>query len=71
MGPSDLSPRFTANLKNESWTAIGGLKEQTAAFEEMVIRRKMADCGGNASKAARLLGISRATLYKKLEKTGE
>ena len=68
IGPEDLSSRFTEVARGEAWDRSGNLKDQVAAFEDITIRRKVAECGGNASKAARMLGISRATLYKKLEK---
>jgi transcriptional regulator with PAS, ATPase and Fis domain len=68
VGPEDLSPRFIASSKNDAWTRSGLLKDRVQYFEESVIRRTVAECGNNSSKAARVLGISRATLYKKLEK---
>ncbi|PLX94852.1 MAG: sigma-54-dependent Fis family transcriptional regulator, partial [Desulfuromonas sp.] len=37
--------------------------------EQEQIRQAMIRCGGNKAKAARLLGISRQTLYRKLEES--
>jgi transcriptional regulator of acetoin/glycerol metabolism len=36
------------------------------ALSRVAVDRAMADCGGNFSEAARRLGISRNTLYRKL-----
>ncbi|WP_312795243.1 helix-turn-helix domain-containing protein, partial [Tianweitania sp.] len=35
-----------------------------------VLQRALARAGGNVSAAAKLLGISRATMHRKLNKTG-
>jgi two-component system response regulator HydG len=40
------------------------------AYECVAIERAMAECGGDASAAARRLGIGRSTLYRKLDKHG-
>ncbi len=66
IGPEDLSPRFNTNKKRDLFSQDGTLKSQVAIFEDMTIRSAMEKCGGNASKTAKILGISRATLYKKL-----
>jgi transcriptional regulator of acetoin/glycerol metabolism len=39
-------------------------------LETVAIRQAVADCGGNISAAARRLGISRNTLYRKCKKQG-
>jgi transcriptional regulator with PAS, ATPase and Fis domain len=40
------------------------------ALEEHAIRQAMKREGGNVSRAARALGISRASLYRRMEKYG-
>jgi two-component system, NtrC family, response regulator len=46
------------------------LKEVRALAERQAIVRALARCGDNVSQAARLLGVSRPTLYSLLEKHG-
>ena len=44
--------------------------ETLAGTESEQIRRVLAATGGNKSRAAKVLGIERKTLYRKLEKMG-
>ena len=41
-----------------------------AQAEEMVIRAAMREANNNKNEAAKLLGVHRTTLYKKLEEYG-
>lgn len=46
---------------------------ETGGFEEgerAVLRQALARCGGNVAAAARLLGIGRATMYRRMERAG-
>lgn len=48
-------------------------REEAPSFkdsERAVLRRALAQADGSATKAAQLLGISRATFYRRLEKSG-
>ncbi len=56
-----------APLPAESGTTLPGM---VALLEETEIRRALHRAGGNKSKAAELLGISRFALQRKLEKYG-
>ncbi len=49
--------------------AIRPLSEQVAQVERAAIAAALAATGGNKAAAAKLLGISRATLYERLEMT--
>ena len=44
--------------------------ETLADTEADQIRRVLAAAGGNKSRAAKILGIERKTLYRKLERMG-
>ncbi len=46
------------------------LRHSRAAAERTLIQRALASSGGNRSRAANALGISRVTLYKKMQKYG-
>ena len=47
--------------------AYGTLREETARFERQVLQAVLEQCGGSREKAARRLGISRRTFYRKWE----
>jgi DNA-binding NtrC family response regulator len=49
--------------------ALRPLAEQVAELEQRAIEAAMAATSGNKLAAARLLGISRAKLYERLEST--
>jgi len=48
----------------------GTLKEQVESAEKKAVTRALADCSGNVSAAAEQLGLSRAGLYKMLDRLG-
>jgi DNA-binding NtrC family response regulator len=58
--------------------SVGGQRSPSASFENMsiddveavLIRKVMRRCDGNVSHAAEALGISRAALYRRIEKYG-
>jgi transcriptional regulator of acetoin/glycerol metabolism len=47
-----------------------GTAENLEGAERGVLQRALARCGGNVSAAARALGVSRATLHRKLRRAG-
>jgi DNA-binding NtrC family response regulator len=46
------------------------LPSATLRFEELLIRRALARCGGNRAEAARMLNIHRQMLYTKMKRLG-
>jgi DNA-binding NtrC family response regulator len=50
--------------------AEGPQARSLAAMEKDHVARVLRDCGGNVTKAAKVLGIDRATLYNKLKRYG-
>ncbi len=55
-------PRNASDFRLEPFDLEGFLKE----IEEELIRMALAQCGGNKTRAARLLGISRGGLHRRL-----
>ena len=49
--------------------SIGGLLRNSAE-EERLVRDAVERCNGNISAAAKMLGVSRPTLYDKMKKYG-
>jgi two-component system, response regulator RegA len=67
--PAEGDQIIAAFNRSSSLPATGGEPEQVpslARVEWEHINRVLADCGGNVSKAARLLGIHRRSLQRKL-----
>jgi two-component system response regulator HydG len=50
--------------------AVPALPLSLAAYERAALERALAECGGDASAAARRLGIGRSTFYRKLATHG-
>ena len=65
--PPDTLPSADLPLRT---VAAGDLSDIMADTEAVVIRKVLAEQGGNASRTARTLHIARATLYEKLRKYG-
>jgi sigma-54 dependent transcriptional regulator, acetoin dehydrogenase operon transcriptional activator AcoR len=75
--PEDFLDQFreampAANKEGKSSSATAALDrtESLDSLEAEAIRQAVADCGSNMSAAARRLGISRNTLYRKLRQLG-
>ncbi len=67
IGVEDLE---LTQLMARSLPAGGSLKEARKDLEREIVSRVLAESKGNISKAARVLGISRPTLYELIEKYG-
>ncbi len=65
--PPDTLPSADLPLRA---VAAGDLSDIMADTEAVVIRKVLAEQGGNVSRTARTLHIARATLYEKLRKYG-
>ena len=71
-GVEQIAPPVPAPLATlVTPSAIRPLGEQVAQLERQAIAAAMAATGGNKVAAARLLGISRAKLYERLEELSE
>lgn len=58
--------KFSENLENPAHKAGDPSANTLAEVEKMLVRNVLQECGGNKTKAAQKLGITRKTLYRKL-----
>ncbi len=63
-------PAAVLALSPAAVASLGGLVEARRRFEAACIRRCLDETGGNVSAAARLLGIDRTNLHKKIQAYG-
>jgi DNA-binding NtrC family response regulator len=74
VGPADLDPRYRSSptpLPGRAATDNGAPREATQSLdreanEKRLLREALVQAGGNRTKAAELMGISRRTLHRKL-----
>lgn len=69
LNPS-LEPKTKATLVPSAFQGVEPLKDFLRVQEAAYLSRALAHAGGDKEKAAELLGISLATLYRKLAETG-
>ena len=69
--PQDLDPRFTTVLSSENSVSSGKPSLSKEENEKNLLRNALLEAHGNRTKAADLLGISRRTLHRKLERWPE
>ena len=69
--PLDLDPRFTTVFSSESSVNSGKPSLSKEENEKNLLRNALLEAHGNRTKAADLLGISRRTLHRKLERWPE
>jgi transcriptional regulator with PAS, ATPase and Fis domain len=62
--PEPIHPGQQVNERRQA----GVVGETIEALEISAIRNALDKCGGNRRRAARLLGIGEATLYRKIKK---
>ncbi|MNX94643.1 DNA-binding transcriptional regulator DhaR [compost metagenome] len=62
--------RIAAQLPASDLLTPGGVEVDLLEAERGAVRRALARTGGNVSAAARALGVSRATLHRKLHRLG-
>ena len=62
--------RIAAQLPASDLLTPGGAEADLREAERGAVRRALARSGGNVSAAARALGVSRATLHRKLHRLG-
>lgn len=65
-----LSAKDIQLEQSVTFKSVGTIKAISEADEERLVRDAMTRTGGNISAAAKLLGVSRPTLYTKLKKYG-
>ena len=65
-----LSPRFHGITVQDTTNQTGSLKDQVESLEKKLIREVLKETNLNIAQAAKKLALSRAGLYKKLDRYG-
>ncbi|MEW6081222.1 MAG: sigma 54-interacting transcriptional regulator [Bacillota bacterium] len=63
-------PDHLGGVKKAQRGDPGGLRGMIGTYEREILVRALANCGGNISAAARLLGVPRQTLWSKIRRHG-
>ena len=68
--PDSLPPRVANRLPDEFSNKVkpGGLEEEMASTEQRMISEALNECGGNITRTAKKLEISRQKLYRRIKK---
>jgi transcriptional regulator of acetoin/glycerol metabolism len=66
--PDDLAEDLTCSLQKSSPKSVSNATHNLQDLSRSAIRLALVNCSGNISKAARQLGISRQTLYRKMQR---
>jgi transcriptional regulator with GAF, ATPase, and Fis domain len=70
MVPPKASAVPPAQIAPPQGAAVVPLREARSQFEAEYLRNALSRCGGNVSKAARMVGVSRVSLQKKMKEYG-
>jgi transcriptional regulator of acetoin/glycerol metabolism len=65
--PDDIAEQLTAGPRSKIKAAVVRSPQSLHELSRNAIAQALADCRGNVSLAARTLGISRQTMYRKLK----
>ena len=65
--PAEIAPPAPAPAEPAPAEPPSDLKQARAEFEARFLAAKLAECGGNVSKLAKLVGVERSSLYRKLK----
>jgi DNA-binding NtrC family response regulator len=68
IGPFDLPEGLINGRSSDIHGSDDATQDSLAAYEQTAIRNALLKCGGHRKKAATMLGIGEATLYRKLNK---
>jgi DNA-binding NtrC family response regulator len=66
--PEDLPEPIYPLQTDPDLTGVGPAGDSLSAYEMAAIRNALSKCGNNRARAARILGIGEATLYRKIKK---
>jgi transcriptional regulator of acetoin/glycerol metabolism len=66
--PDDMAEELSANPRSAQPAPIGGATQNLRALSNAAIQQALKGSCGNISEAARRLGISRQTLYRKMDR---